>query len=106
MICPNCGNDLGQDEVFCGQCGAQTVPSFKPTEMVQTPPVQSGLLNGGFSTQPISGSGYMPGAQSIQSQAHPSSALPPNAPAPGPQQQGGFYQDATEAISALPPPLQ
>lgn len=105
MICPNCGNELGQDEVFCGQCGSQTVPSFKPTEMVQTPPGQSGLLNGGYATQPISGASYMPGAQPP---VNPTGALPPNANQPviipsGPQQQGGFYQDATESISALPP---
>jgi hypothetical protein len=111
MICPNCGNELGPEEVFCGQCGAQTLPSVKPTEMVQTPPAQSGLVNNAYNTQPMSGASYVPGMQSAQSvqsnqpPARPSGALPPNVPAgvpPALHQQGNFYHGATEAVSALP----
>lgn len=28
MICPNCGNELPQDSVFCGFCGAKVIPDY------------------------------------------------------------------------------
>ncbi len=92
MKCPNCGNDLNPEEVFCGQCGTPNLPTAKPTEMVNTPPSRHGLLSGGYHTaaSPPPGTGTLPQPDS----------RPVTRP-PGPQQ-GGFYQDPTEAISALP----
>ncbi len=100
MKCPNCGNELNPNEVFCGQCGAPGRPTSMPTEMVQTPPTRSGQLNSPYNTQPGTGS-YNAG---IPSTAYP---LSPNSNqsamrSSGPQQQGEFYQDATEAMS-IPP---
>ncbi|HKV56628.1 MAG TPA: zinc-ribbon domain-containing protein [Ktedonobacteraceae bacterium] len=105
MKCPTCGNELDPNEVFCGQCGAPTRPTGMPTEMVQTPPMRSGQLNSPYNTQLAPGTGnYNTGAPST---AYPAGAMPPNpnqsAIRPsGPQQQGEFYQDATEAMSVLP----
>src|SRR5216684_215341 len=91
MICPTCGNEISQDEVFCGQCGTPGTPSVKPTEMVQTPPPYNRLMNSGYNTQLPSTAGAFP--------PHPNqSAIRPV----GPQQQSGFYQDATEAMSVMP----
>ncbi|HEV7236747.1 MAG TPA: zinc ribbon domain-containing protein, partial [Ktedonobacteraceae bacterium] len=104
MKCPNCGNELDPNEVFCGQCGAPTRPTGLPTEMVQTPPMRNGQLNSPYNTQPGTGN-YNSG---VPSTSYPAgAALPPNANTPiirpsGPQQQGEFYQDATEAMSVLP----
>src|SRR5437588_10215959 len=105
MKCPNGRNEISQDEVFCGQCGAPSISSAKPTEMVQTPPSYNRQLNSGYNTQlsPTAGA-YTAGAQPP---AQPAGVYPPNPnqsairPA-GPQQQGDFYQDATEAMSVLP----
>jgi hypothetical protein len=92
MKCPNCGNDLNPEEVFCGQCGTPNLPTAKPTEMVNTPPSRHGLLSGGYqaAASPPPGTGTLP-----QPDTRPVTRPP------GPQQ-GGFYQDPTEAISALP----
>jgi zinc-ribbon domain len=105
MKCPNCGNELDPNEVFCGQCGAPTRPTGLPTEMVQTPPARSGQLNNPYSTQVAPGTGtYNAGPPSPSYQV---GALPPNAnqstirPS-GPQQQSEFYGDATEAMSIMP----
>lgn len=100
MKCPNCGNELNPNEVFCGQCGAPGRLTSLPTEMVQTPPARSGQLNSPYNTQPGTGS-YNAG---IPSTSYP---LSPNSNqsamrSSGPQQQGEFYQDATEAMS-IPP---
>lgn len=43
MKCPNCGNELSADEVFCGQCGTPNMPPPRPTEMVNTPPSLQGF---------------------------------------------------------------
>src|SRR5262245_22466825 len=72
MKCQNCGNELGQDEVFCGQCGAQQVAPAQPTEMMQAPAPRSGLLGGSYRSSSFSPS--QPG-QSFASE---------HAPAPGP----------------------
>lgn len=107
MICPSCGNEIRSNEVFCGQCGAPITPSSKPTEMVQTPPRRSGLLSNGYQTQqaPLPAESYAPTGQSpaplYGNQPPDASTLRPQTPQ-GPQQQSGFYQDATEAMSALP----
>ena len=89
MKCPNCGNDLNPEEVFCGQCGTPNLPVAKPTEMVNTPPARHGLLSGGYHPA-APGTGTLP-----QPDTQPATR------SPGPQQ-GGFYQNPTEAISALP----
>src|SRR5712692_9929281 len=90
MRCPKCGNEVSQDEAFCGQCGTPVSPAGQATEMVQAP--RSGLLN-------TYNSGML-------SPAPGRSQVPPNQPPtvrpPGPQQQTNFYQDATEAFSSLP----
>ena len=101
MKCPNCGNELDPNEVFCGQCGAPTRPVSLPTEMVQTPPAR-GQFNNPYNTQ------VAPGTTNFNA-GNPATAYPPS-PNPnqsairpsGPRQQGDFYQDATEAMSVLP----
>lgn len=75
MKCQNCGNELGQDEVFCGQCGTQNALPAQPTEMMQAPSPTSSLHNDGFRNR--------------------SGAF-------APQQGSGFYQDATQAVSSMP----
>lgn len=99
MKCQHCGNELGQDEVFCGQCGAQNTTPAQPTEMMQAPAPPSGLLSDAYrnrsgvfppgQTNPPFSTTNMPGSQ--QSAIHQA-----------PQQSGGFYQDATEAVSIVP----
>jgi hypothetical protein len=97
MKCQNCGNELDQDEVFCGQCGVQNTTPAQPTEMMQAPAPRGGLLS----------DAYRSGAFA------PNQANPPfshtNMPGPlqstihqAPQKSGGFYQDATEAVSIVP----
>jgi hypothetical protein len=75
MRCPKCGNELGQDEAFCGQCGTATMQPGQATEMMQAP--ASGNLQA-----PVS-----PDQSAMRS------------PASGQQQPTNFYQDATEAMS-------
>lgn len=102
MKCPICGNELDPNEAFCGQCGAPTRPVSLPTEMVQTPPPARGQFNSPYNTQ------VAPGTSNLNA-GNPATAYPPS-PNPnqstirpaGPQQQGEFYQDATEAMSVLP----
>src|SRR5712691_7495788 len=105
MRCPKCGNEVSQDEAFCGQCGTPVTPAGHATEMVQAP--RSGLANTYNPNQP-----YLPPTlPNAYNSGNPSPApggsmAPPNQPPlvrpPGPQQQTGFYQEPTEAISALP----
>src|SRR5258708_2161548 len=92
MKCQNCGNELAQDEVFCGQCGAQQTAPAQPTEMIKQAP-RSGLLGSNYS-----GGSYAPSqpGQSFASENNQSANLQI------PQQGGGFYQDATEAFSMAP----
>lgn len=82
MKCQHCGNELVPDEVFCGQCGNPNATPVQPTEMIQTPSFNNGLL----------GTNQSRPNQSAIRQTQ------------GPQQQGGFYQDATEALSMAPNP--
>lgn len=115
MQCPKCGNEVSQDEAFCGQCGVPIIPPSHPTEMVPAP--RSGLLNS------YNNSANMPVPPPTQ--AYKSGMLPPpnpynptNVNRPGvyggnvtppnvnqqpPNHTMSFYQDATEAISAVPP---
>ncbi len=96
MKCQNCGNELGQDEVFCGQCGAPNAVPAQQTEMMQqapSPTPQSGLRGGTY------------GNNSSFLANQPSHFAPENLPPSRPpkQQPAGFYQDATEAIPYVPP---
>ncbi len=117
MRCPKCGNEVSQDEAFCGQCGTPTSPPAHPTEMVYTPPQRSGLLNSYNpnntnnpnppSIPPLPPNAYstgmLPPPQTYN--PNPAGAITPNQPTirpTNPQQQSGFYQDATEAISVVP----
>ena len=96
MRCPNCSNELSSDEAFCGLCGTPIIPSAQPTAMVNPPPTRQGLLSGGYNTT-ISSS---PGTNRSGMQPPPDNQSATRSP--GPQQQGGFYRDPTEAMPALP----
>ena len=101
MRCPNCGNEVGSQEAFCGQCGTPNMPPARPTEMVNTPSPRSSQLSG-YNTNMQSSSHPYNSAMSSRSAA----PLPPNQQQPwpsGPQQQSEFYQQPTEAISAPSP---
>src|SRR5437763_1492604 len=125
MRCPKCGNEVSQDEAFCGQCGTPTLPPAHPTEMVYTPPQRSGLLNSynpsntsntnntNNSNTPSMppmppntyNSGMLPPPQVYNPNLPPGAAMTPNQATVRPansQQQPDFYQDATEAISVVP----
>ncbi len=116
MRCPRCGNEVSRDEVFCGQCGASITnqPPVQPTEMVNTPSPRSGLLSSYNTRVAPPSSPYDPGTVSqvpgggTPPPFQPTQPAAPGQPQPqfrqsGPQQPTNFYQDATEAISALPP---
>jgi hypothetical protein len=100
MKCQNCGNELGQNEVFCGQCGTPNTTPAQPTELIPqapSPAPRSGLLGGAYRN-----SGFSP---TQPGQAFPSENMPSSSQSAirqGPQPSGGFYQDATEAISSIP----
>src|SRR6266699_6624576 len=116
MRCPRCGNEVSRDEVFCGQCGASITkqPPAQPTEMVNTPSPRSRLLSS-YNTRVAPPSGpYNPGTVPQAPGGGTPPPLQPTQPAApgqsppqfrqsGPQQPTTFYQDATEAISSLPP---
>jgi hypothetical protein len=115
MRCPKCGNEVSQDEAFCGQCGTPSSLPAKQTEMVRAP--RSGLLKSYNQNNPVIPGTYpapyntspMPPASAQSTNIPPvnsGSLAPPNhrptiTPS-GPDQQNGFYQDATEAMSSLP----
>jgi hypothetical protein len=93
MRCPNCSNEISLEETFCGQCGTPVILSAKSTATTN----RQGLLSSGYNnvTSPLSGTnrpGMLP----------PSDNQPP-ATSSGSQQQSGFYQDPTQAMSVLPP---
>lgn len=96
MKCPNCGNELSPEGVFCGQCGTPNMPPPKPTEKVNTPPLYQAPLSGGYNTVMSPPSGTYRSA--MQPPPGSQSALRP----PWPQQQAGFYHDATEGMTSLP----
>src|SRR5712664_125229 len=97
MKCQNCGNELGQDEVFCGQCGAQQTAPAQQTEMMPTSAPKSGLLGNNYRSGAFTPS--QPG-QSFANENVP--AQGPSAIRQEPHQSGGYYQDATEAYSMIP----
>ena len=115
MRCPKCGNEVSQDEAFCGQCGTPTRTLPQRTEMVQTP--RSGLLqtyNQNNSPAPevapdtYNASPMPPGAYNPNMPTYQGGPMAPPNQTPiitpsDPREQSGFYQDATEAISVLPP---
>ena len=94
MKCQNCGNELGQDEVFCGQCGTPNAVPVQPTEMMQQAPASQLGLSGGSYRSGTPGQFGQPSASENMPLAQ--SATPP--------QMSGFYQDATESISSLSNP--
>lgn len=99
MKCQHCGNELGQDEVFCGQCGAPNAVPAQPTEMMQqapTPSPRSGLLGSPYR------SGAFPPNTSGQRSASENMPLPNQSALHQGAQMSGFYQDATESISSIP----
>src|SRR5438309_1713789 len=109
MTCPMCGNEVSQEEAFCGQCGTPSLPSAPSTHMGNTAPARSGRLNAtGFYTQHTNmPSPYNTGSLLTPEAYNPLPGRPmrPNPPTgrlAAPQQGSAFYQDATEAISALP----
>ncbi len=108
MKCPRCGNEVSQNEVFCGQCGTPTTPPARPTEAVNTPPRYNGQLNN-YATP----SSFVPpqsGPNTRQIYGNNQSSYPNLPPQIGSiptnpfvaNGQTGFHQDATEAISSLP----
>jgi hypothetical protein len=105
MKCPRCGNEVSQEEAFCGQCGTPNTPPANPTEMYSTPPPHSGRLGTQYPGRPFTSARqqtFPPGTQAPSyTNASPSSSFP-SQQNPATNQQTGFYQDATEAISAVP----
>lgn len=98
MKCQNCGNELDQEEVFCGQCGAPNATPAQPTEMMQAPAPSSSLLGDAYRSR----SGAFPPNQSSLFAPESVPGSQQSAIRQTPQQGGGFYQDATEAISSVP----
>ncbi|MFZ5918495.1 MAG: zinc-ribbon domain-containing protein, partial [Chloroflexota bacterium] len=39
MKCPNCGSQIPEGDLFCGECGARTVPEQTPPPTPTQPPV-------------------------------------------------------------------
>ena len=125
MRCPRCGNEVSPNEAFCGQCGTPVSFPAQPAEMVNTSAPRNGqpgtynTYNPNFPNMPPTGQGQgtypsqMPPSSMYNNAtmpAPPSGQLAPNQQQPqqplgpvGPQQQTGFYQDATGAITSLPP---
>ncbi len=107
MKCPKCGNEVTQGEVFCGQCGTPVTPPAQPVGPGGAPPPRNGLLRT-YSTPLVPGGpqSYSPGppSQAANTHQHASNpSMPVSAPLPGPNQQTGFYHDATEAMQPVQP---
>lgn len=115
MRCLNCGNEISPGETFCGQCGTPNIPQVQPSEMVNSPSAPIGQQsNGYYPSIPATFHAYDSEARPPSSPSHtyyggsssiPSGPLYPSPPIEGPsgpQQQTGFYRDATEAMSSLP----
>ena len=110
MRCPKCGNEVSQDEIFCGQCGTPITLPAQATEMVNTPSPRSGQPgaynpnNPNYSNMSPSNATIpapLSGPLAYNQQPQPQQPGQPMGPV-GRQQQSGFYQDATEAIASLP----
>lgn len=100
MKCQNCGNELGQDEVFCGQCGAPNAVPAQQTEMMQQAPAPRSSLLGGANS--YRGSGLLPNQSNQPFASENMSAPNQSSIRPASPQSGGFYQDSTEAFSNVP----
>lgn len=105
MKCPRCGNEVSQEEAFCGQCGAPNTPPANPTEMVSIPSPQSGRLGTQYPGFPFTSAQPQtshPGPHTPSRTNIPPSSSFISQQKPVQNRQTGFYQDATEAMSVLP----
>src|SRR6266567_3458979 len=115
MKCPKCGNEVSQEEAFCGQCGTPNTLLAQPTEMMDSSSPRNGLLrryntqaappSGPYNAMPPTPDLYNQGASPPHGPFAPSGQPQfPQAPAgpSSPQQPGNFYNDATEAMSQVP----
>src|SRR6185312_15683805 len=115
MTCPKCGNEVSQEEIFCGQCGTSN-PSLPQLPERPNPPATSGLL-GTYGANPSSP--FIDGSRSqLRSHASNINTPSPSTVAPGSNQPfveplipnqlsinpqlAGLHTDATEAMTALP----
>ena len=125
MVCPKCGNKVGQEEAFCGHCGTPNTSQLPAPAMQHFSSPSSVQYNqhpgtpGIYPRMTPSQSGT-PGQLPPQPQTSPlagNSSIPSIAPRTAnstnqfwqyaPKQQGTFYHDATEAMNFLPgPPAQ
>ncbi len=92
MRCPNCSNEISLEETFCGQCGTPIVLSAKPFNSAH----RQGLLSREYY------GGSSPASDTSRPGIIPSSNNPAPTMSPGSQQQYGFYQDPTQAMSVSP----
>ena len=110
MRCPTCGNEVGPDEAFCGQCGTPMLPRPQATQMAQAPHSgQHNSYNSNVPSQPNK-TGIVPPTNPYNPNnanrpaTYGGNSIAPNAnQPPTPNQGAGFYQDATEAMSVFPP---
>src|SRR6267142_3560383 len=93
MNCPRCGNEVSQEEAFCGQCGTPNTPPARPTAPFTSAQPNTHTFNPGTNYTPRTN---MPASQAPYAPDQTSRRPPAT------NQQTGFYQDATEALSALP----
>ncbi len=105
MKCPQCRNEVSQGEAFCGQCGTPTtpptgnIPATQSEQLSQT--IQANTPNAPYSS--LKGYTPNPRTQSISRELSNASADGGSGnPESRPNQQTGFYHDATEAL-LLPP---
>lgn len=106
MKCPRCGNEVSREEAFCGQCGAPNTSPANPTEIYSTPPPHSGHLGTQYPGR-SSFTSAQPQTFQAGTQIPPHTNISPSSSFlsqqnPAPNQQTEFYQNATEAISAMP----
>ena len=92
MRCPNCSNEISLEETFCGQCGTPVILSAKPVD----PTNRQGLLSSGYYSV------TSPSSDTYKSGMLPQSDNQPPMMSSGLQQQNGFYQDPTQAMSVYP----
>ena len=92
MRCPNCSNEISLEETFCGQCGTPVILSAKPVD----PTNRQGLLSSGYY------SASSPASDIYKSGMRPSTNNQPSMMPSSTQQQNGFHQDPTQAMSASP----
>ncbi|MGZ6365964.1 MAG: zinc-ribbon domain-containing protein [Ktedonobacteraceae bacterium] len=91
MRCPNCSNEISLEETFCGQCGTPVIFSAKHAD----PTNRQGLLSSGYYST------NFPASNIYTSDVRPSSNNQSSMMPSDTQQQNGFHQDPTQAMSAL-----